>query len=688
MLNLSGSLAAAMLLILIPISGVFVANVHAAAASPVLTDNFNSNSINLTLWQERVTGKGPSVVAANQRLEVFLPGNSSNDPASQVFGAGLTSVCLLRGDFDIQVDFNLLVWPQSSGVRVGLWLRDSPVPIPGVERTGFVPIDFPSLPRELYLTDFGDGVQGVATSDLTGTLRVTRAGATLSGYYLSSGSWILIHSGPVANTGDSHFGLRALSHNAVFGNQDVKVAYDNFAINSGQLFCPTPVLVDHFNSNSINSTVWTVKATGTGPSLVANNGRIEVTLPSNSVNDPSLGVFGDGLGTVCPLGGDFDIQVDFNLLVWPQSSGVRVGVVIQDSAGGAVERIGFGPTESLSLPREAYLTHFADGVNGVTQTSDLTGTLRLVRTGGTFTGYYLSSGGWVLIHSGPATSTGDLHVGFWAWSHNALFGGQTVTVDFDNFVVSSGRFDCPRLRVSPTSGTLGTQVQVLASGFPVSPYGPEQVLVSFDDQFLGVVDNTNGSFAFTFNVPHAQVGHHAIKAMGSLSSANASTDFTVLATPPSLSLAVLVDTGPIYFPGNTVVIYVLTTENGQPVGPSSVKLQMTIARPNGSITALNPQSTGTGTFTASFSIPKTGSTGTYAITVAASTTSSLQASALRTFEVKPGWVSPGGSGILSALTLPTAMPGVALIGMVIAGIAVAGLAFLTRRREEYTIHRL
>src|SRR3989442_9643385 len=70
----------------------------------------------------------------------------------------------------------------------------------------------------------------------------------------------------------------------------------------------TPVLVDNFNSNSINSTIWTVKLVGNGPSLAAVNGRIEVTLPPNSVNDPSLQVFGDGLGTVCPLGGDFDIQ--------------------------------------------------------------------------------------------------------------------------------------------------------------------------------------------------------------------------------------------------------------------------------------------------------------------------------------------------------------------------------------------
>ncbi len=474
MLNLPGSLAAAMLLVLIPISGVFLTNVHAPATTPVLNDNFNSNSINSTLWQERITGIGPSVAATNQRIEVSLPGTSVNDPTGQVFGGGLSSVCLLRGDFDIQVDFNLLVWPQSSGVRVGLWLQDSPVPVPGVERTGFVPIDFPSLPRELYLTDFGDGVQGVATSDLTGTLRVARTGATLSGYYLSSGNWILIHSGPAANTGDSHFGLIALSHNAVFGNQDVKVAYDNFAVNSGQLLCPT-------------------------------------------------------------------------------------------------------------------------------------------------------------------------------------------------------------LRLNPPSGSLGTEVQVQGSGFPSPAYGPNQFLVSFDDMFLGTADSINGMFTFTFDVPHAQAGHHTINAIDFSTGVKATATFLVLEPLPESNLAVTMDTGTVYFPGDAATIYVLTTLNGAPSGPSAVQLLVSITRPNGTSSALNLLSIGTGLYKLSFSIPKAGSTGTYAIIATASSAGTAHASTLRSFEVKPPWVSPGGPTILSALSLPDSVPNVAIIGMIVAGVAVLGLAFITRK---------
>ncbi len=477
MLNLPGSLAAAMLLVLIPISGVFLTNVHAPATTPVLNDNFNSNLINSTLWQERITGTGPSVAATNQRIEVSLTGTSLNDPTGQVFGGGLSSVCLLRGDFDIQVDFDLLVWPQSSGVRVGLSLQDSPVPIPAVERTGFVPIDFPSLPRELYLTDFGDGVQGASTSDLIGTLRVTRAGATLSGYYLSSGNWILIHSGPAANTGDSHFGLRAWSHNTVFGNQDVKVAYDNFAVNSGQLLCPA-------------------------------------------------------------------------------------------------------------------------------------------------------------------------------------------------------------LRLTPSRGSLGTEVQVHGSGFPTPAYGPNQFLVSFDDMFLGTSNSVNGTFTFTFDVPHAQAGLHAINAIDLSTGVKATASFLVLEPQQESNLVVTMDTGPVYFPGDTATIYALTTLNGVPSALSAVQLHFSITRPNGTSSALTPVSVGTGLYKVSFLIPKTGSTGTYAIIAIASSAGAPQVATLRSFEVKPAWVSTGGPTILSALSLPDSMPNVASIGMIIAGVAVLGLAFLTRKVGE------
>jgi len=161
--------------------------------------------------------------------------------------------------------------------------------------------------------------------------------------------------------------------------------------------------------------------------------------------------------------------VDFNLVLWPTSSGVRVGLVIQDPAGGAVERVGFVPNDFPTFPRETYLTDFGDGVQGAVLTISFTGTLRMVRTGGVLAGYDISGSNWVLIHSGPATTADDVHLGFGAWGHNNVFGNQNVTVAFDNFVLNSGRLDCPTLTLTPNNGELGTQVQVQGLWIPNLP---------------------------------------------------------------------------------------------------------------------------------------------------------------------------------------------------------------------------
>jgi hypothetical protein len=213
------------------IAGLFV-SLHPVAATIVFSDSLNRNSISSVVWKIQTSGTGPVVAAVNQSIVTTLPSNSQNDPVAQGFEGGLTSVCLLGGDFDMQVDFKLLLWPQFSGVRVGLLITDSPTP--AVERVGFSTTEAPGLPREVYLTHFADNPQGItATNDLNGTLRMVRTGTILTGYYRSSGSWVQIHTGPTVNTGDIHFGFGAWSHNIVFLRQTVKVGFNNFVITGG-----------------------------------------------------------------------------------------------------------------------------------------------------------------------------------------------------------------------------------------------------------------------------------------------------------------------------------------------------------------------------------------------------------------------------------------------------------------------
>lgn len=215
----------------------------------VLYDDFNDNTINSSLWTDVHGGSGPTIDEINQRLEITHPAASSGD----TFFAQYTSICQLRGDFDIQVDYQLLTWPSANGVRIGLNIAG----VGATERVSFgTSADFPGQPREVYLTHYADGVQGItATDHLVGKLRVVRSGNTLTGYYFSFGNWVAIHTGP-ATTDDVNFIVASWSHDYAFTNQEVKVAFDNVIVNQGQLICPeTRVSIDikpGSDPNSIN----------------------------------------------------------------------------------------------------------------------------------------------------------------------------------------------------------------------------------------------------------------------------------------------------------------------------------------------------------------------------------------------------------------------------------------------------
>jgi hypothetical protein len=62
----------------------------------------------------------------------------------------------------------------------------------------------------------------------------------LTGYYFNSGSgnWITIHSA-TTTTADTPFSIAAWSNDDIFTDQEVKIAFDNFVVNRGELICPS-----------------------------------------------------------------------------------------------------------------------------------------------------------------------------------------------------------------------------------------------------------------------------------------------------------------------------------------------------------------------------------------------------------------------------------------------------------------
>lgn len=413
-----------------------------------------------------------------------------------------------------------------------------------------------------------------------------------------------------------------------------------------------PVLTENFANNSFNSSLWKLSTQGNGPSVAVANDRLEITISSTSTNDPSIGGFGAGIGSRCLLNGDFDMQVGFQLLVWPAQNGVRVGIgpsVGGLGAGGtpyAVERDSFSTGDTI--PGEFYVTHMLDSVRGVNSTKDLSGYLRITRTGSTGTGYFMNSTVWRPIHTGPVV-TSEVGFGFEAWSHDYLFSHQTEKVAFYNFTLNSGQLQCPRMSATPASGPVGTLVTVNGAGLPTVqgyPANFPSVRMSFDDMFLGTTTNNAGSFTFTFNVPLSQVGMHQIKAIDSATGTNETATFQVTASSAGLSISLTV--GAIYFPGDTVITTVLVTSAGVQVTSPGLQLHLSLTGPENSSTILNTTSIGNGLFRSSYILSKTAQIGTYSLVATANAPNIGSGTGLGGFEVKLPWLSSQASTLAVA----------------------------------------
>ncbi len=173
-------------------------------------------------------GTGPSIRVTNQRLEITIPSYS----AGNGYGARVNSIFKMRGDFDVQADYILLDWPSVNGVRIGM---GGPYVI---ERDSFSAGDgSPPTPSEVYLTDFGIPSGIVATTDITGKLRVARVGSLWSTYYYSDGMWVIDRQSS-GTTDDVTIFLASWSDDYRFGRKNVRVGFDNFILNSGQVVWP------------------------------------------------------------------------------------------------------------------------------------------------------------------------------------------------------------------------------------------------------------------------------------------------------------------------------------------------------------------------------------------------------------------------------------------------------------------
>lgn len=203
-------------------SGGLVLAIGLLLASPsqggTIQDNFNDNFLNPFLWEAEIMGTGPTVRETNGRMEITFPADSSGD----LLMAGVSGF-FLAGDFDAQVDFDLLEWPTANGFNVSI-------------STG---VQF-SISRFSYNFWEGEGYlvfsRGTliheSASGASGKLRLKRTGTTMEAFYWQNNAWKSMGT----YTADEFAGQTGISLNSDCGNPSrftgalVKVGFDNFQV--------------------------------------------------------------------------------------------------------------------------------------------------------------------------------------------------------------------------------------------------------------------------------------------------------------------------------------------------------------------------------------------------------------------------------------------------------------------------
>lgn len=197
--------------------------VVAPAHAFTFTDGFDDGVID-SFWWTASAATGSSLAEQNGRLEM------TQGPSSAVPAADLLFNFTITGDFDAQVDFELLNWPADNHERLGL--RTNVGTLERISDNRFVS----SADGEGYLTDINGVITAVPSTDASGRLRFHRVGSTVTGSFWNGSDWTVV--GSSTNLADT---IVAFSIWPQDGNGGVKVAFDNFFLEAPDTPAPVPL---------------------------------------------------------------------------------------------------------------------------------------------------------------------------------------------------------------------------------------------------------------------------------------------------------------------------------------------------------------------------------------------------------------------------------------------------------------
>ena len=191
--------------------------------------------------------------------------------------------------------------------------------------------------------------------------------------------------------------------------------------------------IDTFDSTAPNWAMWG-SGMDAGTAYALQNGRLELTLDGSGQTTGQWDMLNASFFTRCHFDGDFDARVDYTLLTWPQAPGVRVQLSawfpnnFNTDAARAGNQYGDGYDGDLDHSYRSY------------PSNDARGTLRVARSGGVLSSYFLEDGKWVLLVSGSAP--GPAQIGLQLFAMGTDWAHKTTRAALDNFSIAAQTISC------------------------------------------------------------------------------------------------------------------------------------------------------------------------------------------------------------------------------------------------------
>jgi hypothetical protein len=191
--------------------------------SSEVNDEFLKKDIDVTKWKE----SDPSELMFQYNGLLFV------DKAGVTRESKLTSRFKLKGDFDVQVDYDLLNWSQPNGPIESSIFRvkydDNNYVQISRDRSQTVSV----YNSNRFINGNPDLPITASTSDLNGTYRITRVGNVISTYFFNAGNFILVQS---FNSYTEDLYIEVVGKSA---DVPIELRWTNFKVNSGN-----PVIIE------------------------------------------------------------------------------------------------------------------------------------------------------------------------------------------------------------------------------------------------------------------------------------------------------------------------------------------------------------------------------------------------------------------------------------------------------------